>query len=33
MTRVFAHIPRKEGVSLAIYNRLMRAAGFKVIYV
>ncbi len=33
MTRVYAHIPRKEGVSLAIYNRLMRAAGFKVIYV
>ena len=33
MQRVYAHIPRKEGVSLAIYNRLMRAAGFKVIYV
>jgi len=30
---VYAHIPMKEGVSLAVYNRLMRAAGFKVINV
>ena len=30
---VYAHIPKKEGVSLAVYNRLMRAAGFKVINV
>lgn len=33
MKRVYAHIPRRDGISLAIYNRLMRAAGFKVIYV
>ena len=31
--KVYAHIPKKEGVSLAVYNRLMRAAGFKVINV
>lgn len=28
---VYVHAPRKNGVGLAIYNRLIRAAGFKVI--
>lgn len=27
----FAHAPEKSGVDLAVYNRLIRAAGFKVI--
>ncbi|MBP3390696.1 MAG: threonylcarbamoyl-AMP synthase [Clostridia bacterium] len=28
---VFVHAPKKDGVGLAVYNRLIRAAGFKVI--
>lgn len=28
---VYAHSPKKSGVSLAVYNRLIRAAGFEVI--
>lgn len=28
---VYAHSPRKDGVGLAVYNRLLRAAGFEVI--
>lgn len=28
---VYVHAPRKDGVGLAVYNRLIRAAGFKVI--
>ncbi len=28
---VYAHAPEKEGVGLAVYNRLIRAAGFKVV--
>lgn len=30
-TRVAAHAPDKNGVGLAVYNRLIRAAGFQVI--
>ena len=30
---VFARMPRKAGVGLAVYNRLIRAAGFKVLAV
>ena len=29
--KVIVHAPLKEGVGLAVYNRLIRAAGFKVI--
>lgn len=29
--RVYARCPSKEGVGLAVYNRMLRAAGFKVI--
>lgn len=29
--KVFARMPRKAGVGLAVYNRLIRAAGFKVV--
>lgn len=29
--KVFARCPDKEGISLAVYNRLIRAAGFKII--
>ena len=29
--KVFIHAPEKEGVGLAVYNRLIRAAAFKVI--
>ena len=29
--KVFARCPDKDGVSLAVYNRLLRAAGFKII--
>ncbi len=29
--RVFIHAPSKQGVGLAVYNRLIRATGFKVI--
>lgn len=28
--RVYAHMPSKRGVGLAVYNRLIRAAGFRV---
>ncbi|MBQ5910524.1 MAG: threonylcarbamoyl-AMP synthase [Clostridia bacterium] len=28
---VYVHAPKKDGVGLAVYNRLIRAAGFKVI--
>lgn len=31
--RVFVEMPSKEGVGLAVYNRLLRAAGFKIISV
>lgn len=31
--RAFAYLPHREGLGLAIYNRLVRAAGFQVIYV
>ena len=30
---VYAHCPKKDGVSLAVYNRLIRAAAFEVIEV
>ena len=30
-SRVYAHCPKKEGIGLAVYNRIIRAAGFKVI--
>ncbi len=29
--RVLAHMPRKTGVGLAVYNRLIRAAGFQTV--
>ena len=29
--QVYAHCPSKEGVGLAVYNRMIRAAGFKII--
>ena len=29
--RVYVEMPSKEGVGLAVYNRLLRAAGFKII--
>ena len=29
--KVYIHAPSKEGIGLAVYNRLIRAAGFKVI--
>ncbi|MBO5255038.1 MAG: hypothetical protein J6B07_04350, partial [Opitutales bacterium] len=29
---VFIHAPSKQGVGLAVYNRLIRATGFKVIH-
>ena len=29
--KVFVEMPSKEGVGLAVYNRLLRAAGFKII--
>ena len=28
---VYAHCPETEGVGLAVYNRIIRAAGFEVI--
>ncbi len=31
VSTVFVHAPRKEGIGLAVYNRLIRAAAFKVI--
>lgn len=30
-TKVYARCPKKDGVGLAVYNRLIRAAGFEVI--
>lgn len=30
---VYARCPKKEGIGLAVYNRLIRAAGFEVIYI
>ena len=30
-SRVYAHCTKKEGIGLAVYNRIIRAAGFKVI--
>jgi len=30
-TSVFVRCPQKDGVSLAVYNRLLRAAGYKVV--
>lgn len=29
---VYARSPSREGVGLAVYNRLIRAAGFSVVY-
>lgn len=29
--RVFAHIPSKNGIGLAVYNRLIRSAGFRTV--
>ena len=29
--KAYAHIPRKRGVGLAVYNRLVRSAGFQVL--
>ena len=29
--KVYVHAPKKEGVGLAVYNRLIRAAGFEVV--
>ncbi|MCH5352315.1 MAG: threonylcarbamoyl-AMP synthase [Acutalibacter sp.] len=29
--KIYAHMPRKQGVGLAVYNRLIRAAGFSVV--
>lgn len=31
ITLVYAHLPKKEGIGMAVYNRLIRAAGFEVI--
>ena len=31
--KAYARCPSKDGVGLAVYNRLLRAAGFKVIRV
>lgn len=31
--RVYAHCPPKEGIGLAVYNRIIRAAAFRVIHV
>jgi len=28
---VYVHAPKKEGIGLAVYNRLIRAAAFKVV--
>ena len=28
---VYARCPRQDGVSLAVYNRLIRAAGYRVV--
>lgn len=32
-TRIYAHCPRAEGIGLAVYNRILRAAAFNVIEV
>ena len=32
-TKVFARCPKKSGIALAVYNRLIRAAGFNIITV
>ena len=29
--KVYIHSPQKKGVGLAVYNRLIRAAGFEVV--
>lgn len=29
--KVFARMPRRQGVGLAVYNRLLRAAGFRIV--
>ncbi len=29
--RVYAHMPERDGIAMAVYNRLMRAAAFRVI--
>mgnify|MGYP002300914826 CR=1 FL=1 len=29
--KVYARCPNKDGVGLAVYNRLLRAAGFQVV--
>ena len=31
MKKVFVHSPERDGIGLAVYNRLLRAAGFEVI--
>ncbi len=31
VSKIYAHAPEKQGVGLAVYNRLIRAAGFNVI--
>ena len=31
VSEVYIHAPSKEGVGLAVYNRLIRACGFEVI--
>ena len=33
VTTVYAHCPKKQGVGMALYNRLIRAASFEVIEV
>ena len=29
--RIFVHCPKKNGIGLAVYNRLVRAAAFRVV--
>ena len=29
--RIFVHAPRQDNVGLAVYNRLLRAAAFRVV--
>jgi L-threonylcarbamoyladenylate synthase len=31
LTKVFARMPKRDGVGLAVYNRLLRACGFEVV--
>ena len=33
VTRIFAHMPTKDGMGLALYNRLIRAAAHTVLNV